>query len=80
MVLWPCPWAFMQNNSYQLFTVSKTEELRCPWREEWMDEPWYAHTIEFCLYKAESDTLNQSIMLREVSQSEHDKSCEIILV
>lgn len=70
----------MQNNSYQLFTVSKTKELGCPWREEWMDGPWHAHTIEFHLYKAELDMLNENIMPREVSQSEHGKSCVIILV
>lgn len=65
--MWSCLWAFMQNNSYQLFIISKTKELGCPWREEWMDGPWHAHTIEFHLYKAELNMLNENIMPREVS-------------
>lgn len=47
--------------------------------KKWMDGPWHAHTFEFHLYKAELDMLNENLMPREVSQSEHGKSCVIIL-
>ena len=72
-----------------LFTIAKTwKQPECPSTEEWMKKIWYIYTMEYYSAIKKNEIIPfaaawmdlEIVILSEVSQTEKDKYCMILLI
>ena len=72
-----------------LLTIAKRwKQLKCPLMDEWINKIWYVHTKEYYSALKRKEVLRcaaawmklEDIMLSEISQSQRDKYCVILLI
>ena len=72
-----------------LFTVAKTwKQPKCRLTEEWIEKMWYIYTMEYYSAIKKNEIMPfaatwvdlETVVLREVSQSEKDKYHMILLI
>ena len=80
-----CTWTFIE--ALFIAHISKVETLKCPSPDEWMNEMWCSHKIEYYLAKKRNEVLIhattwmnlENIMVNERSQSHKASYCMITL-